>query len=323
MMKMKAAVIEKVGLANEIKIAQIDIPEIGCNDVLIRVHATSVNHVDTFVRSGAFETNMKFPFVVGRDAVGIVEKIGENVQGFSIGQKVWTNSMGYDGRQGVTSEFASIPAERLFAVPKGVDEFKLLASVHSSATASILLNDVLHAKSGKKILIEGAAGHVGTKLVSIAKLLGLTVSVTSNPKDFSYLDSIGASRSYDYSKSLSEISENFDYIVDTSGKNDLELNLQRLNQRGQIGLITAPKSDEFSFSVREFYMNLKQIKGFVISHATLSQIQKAALILNKYFSDNKLLDDDLLIKTLEDVKYAHISLENNQYHHQRIIIKIT
>lgn len=321
-MKMKAAVIEKTGTPDEIKIEKIDMPQISKNEVLVKIHAASVNHVDTFVRSGAFKTQMKYPFIVGRDAVGKIEKIGENVQGFSVGQKVWTNSMGYDGRPGITSEFAAIPAERLFPIPDGVDELQLLASVHSSATAEILLDDILRVKSGNKILIEGAGGHVGTKLVSIANINGLTVSTTSNQRDFDHLKSLGATATYDYSDPVSEIGENFDYIIDTSGKNGLQQNLDHLNQGGQIGLITAPSDDHFEFKVRDFYMNLKQIKGFVISHANISQIQKAGMFLNQYFSDNKLLDDDLLIKSLDDVKYAHISLENNQNHRQRIIIKI-
>lgn len=321
-MKMQAAVIDQVGSPDQIKVEQIDVPQIRPTEVLVKVLATSVNHVDTFVRSGAFKTKMDFPFIVGRDCVGTIEKIGARVENFSVGQKVWTNSMGYDGRQGVASEYSVLPTELIFPVPDGVDDFQLVASVHSSATAEILLNDVLKVKSGKNILIEGAAGHVGTKLVSIAKINGLNISTTSNQKDFDQLKLLGAKKTYDYADAISDINKKFDYIIDTSGKNELQDNLNLLNRGGQVGLITAPKSDQFDFKVRDFYMNLKQLKGFVISHATLSQIQKAGLFLNQYFQDQKLLDDELIIKTLKDVKYAHSMLENNQNHRQRIIIQI-
>lgn len=318
---MKAAFIEKLGDPDRIQIGELPIPNIKENEILVKVHAVSANHVDTFVRSGGFKTKMDFPFVIGRDAVGSVVKIGSKVSNFRVGEQVWTNSMGYDGRQGTTSEFVAVPQERLYPVPDQVDPLKLVASVHSSATAIILLNSILRVKSGSKILIEGAAGHVGKKLVTISRNEGLEVTTTSNVNDFEQLNRLGAKYCYDYHQSIKNIGQTFDYIVDTSGKVDLSNNLSLLNLKGQVGLITAPRSDEFTFSVRDFYMNLKQIKGFVISHATTSQLSKAALFLNQYFSNDKLLDDELLELSYKDVKYAHKLLESNEKHHQRIVLK--
>ncbi|WP_300558414.1 alcohol dehydrogenase catalytic domain-containing protein [Companilactobacillus sp.] len=319
---MKAAFINKTGSADEINIGDLPVPEIGDNDVLIKVEYVSINHVDTFVRSGAFKTKMNFPFVIGRDAVGVIEKCGANIKNFSIGQRVWTNSMGYDGRNGVTSEFAAIPADRTYSVPENVDPKQLVASVHSSATAFILLTNVLRIKSGNKILVEGAAGHVCSKLVEIGKSLGLQVSTTSNPKDFTFLKKIGASNVFDYHQGLDKIAGTYDYIVDTSGKVDLSNNLSKLNLSGMVALITAPANNQFNFDVRDFYMNLKQIKGFVISHATLGQLSKAAEFLNHYFSEGKLLNDDLLELSLTDAQEGQKMLENNEKHTKKLILKI-
>ncbi|WP_334330339.1 quinone oxidoreductase family protein [Companilactobacillus sp. HBUAS59699] len=318
---MKAAYIEKTGSYKEIKIGELPLPTIKNNEVLVKVSYTSVNHVDTFVRAGGFETKMNFPFVIGRDAVGIVEKIGQAVNNFQVGDHVWTNSMGYDGRVGVTSEFVAIPDNRLFKAPK-VDPVQLVASVHSSATAAIILNDIFQVKRNGSILIEGAAGHVGTKLVQLSKLLGLKVTTTSNTNDFEQLIKLGSNQTIDYHTDISLVKNKFDYIIDTSGRVDLNQNLQKLKLYGQVVLITAPKTNQFAFDVRQFYTSSKSIKGFVISHATLEQIQKASRVLNYWLEQGYLLDDACEVLPLADASKAHQMLEEGSDHKQRLVLKL-
>ncbi|AKP66652.1 quinone oxidoreductase family protein [Companilactobacillus ginsenosidimutans] len=317
---MKAAYIEKTGSPENIIIGDLLNPVVNPEEVLVKVEAVSVNHADTFVRSGAFKTGMNFPFVLGRDAVGTVEQLGKKVTDFQIGDKVWTNSMGYDGRQGTTSELISVPINRLYKIPTGVDMLKLVATVHSSATAVILLNDVLQVESGKNLLIEGAAGHVGTKLASLGILMGLNITTTSSPDYFQKIQNLGVTDCRDYHENISDIHSTFDYIVDTSGRVSLEDNLDNLKLGGKIGLITAPSSNKFTFSVRDFYMNLKAIQGFVISHATVDQLYGAAQLINKYVKNQFLLDDDILTLPFSEAAQAHKMLEGNTNHKQRIIL---
>lgn len=318
---MKAAYIDQVGSYQEIKIGELPVPEINPLDVLVKVDYVSVNHVDTFVRSGGFKTNLLYPFIIGRDAIGTVEKTGNQVTEFKVGDHVWTSSMGYDGRNGVSSEFVAIPSNRLFKAPD-IDEKKLIASVHSSATAQIILSDILKVKSNKDILIEGAAGHVGTKLLQISKILGLNVITTSNKRDFDRLNKLGSNRTVDYHQSVTEIDNTFDYIIDTSGKVNLNDNLHLLKLYGQVGLITAPKSDQFSFDVRDFYTNTKSIKGFVISHASLEQLRGAGRSLNRCFERGQLLDDEILELSLSKAGEAHRMLENGLDNGKRIVLKV-
>ena len=304
---MKAAFIKQTGSFKEIQVGDLPMPKTKADEVLVRVIAVSVNYVDTFVRGGGFKTKMNFPFVIGRDAVG---EVAETNNGFVKGQLVWTNSMGYDGRTGTTSEFVAIPKDRLFIAPK-VDPIKLVASVHSSATAAIILKDILEINKGKKILIEGGAGHVGRKLVELANLEGLIVSTTSNQKDFAKLKQLGSKNCFDYHQPVAEIADKFDYIIDTSGKVSLQTNLDKLNLFGQIGLITAPKDNNFNFNVRQMYTQSQSIKGFVISHASLSQIQTSAKLLNQYFAQGKLLDEEILSLPITQAQHAHELLEQH------------
>ena len=111
---MRAAVIHRLGPAESIGLEELPVPRPAAHEVLVRVTATTVNPVDTFVRSGAYATEMAFPFVVARDLVGVVEEIGAEVSGsvagagrsFRVGDTVWCTSLGHHGRQGAASQFA-------------------------------------------------------------------------------------------------------------------------------------------------------------------------------------------------------------------------
>lgn len=322
---MKAAYIKETGSPKNIVIGDLPEPEIDDDEVLVKVTAVSVNHVDTFVRAGSYKTDLSFPFVIGRDAVGQVVKVGEQAAArFGVGSWVWTNSMGYDGRQGTTSRYIAVPAERLFHIPESVDPIKLVASVHSSTTAAILLKTVFRAKSGQTILVEGAAGHVGTKLVQIAHRMGLEVVTTSNKRDFDRLDQLGSDCPLDYQKSLiKQLAkrglDGVDYVVDTSGKVALQENINVLNERGTVGLITAPADNKFTFNVRKFYTTDKTIHGFVLSHALIDQFTESAKLLNELMVDGFLLDDAIIKKPVDDAAWAHQALEK-QTVKERIVL---
>ncbi|MQS52204.1 NADPH:quinone reductase [Companilactobacillus mishanensis] len=315
---MKAAYILKTGNADQIQIGELPMPKINDNEILVKVIAVSVNNVDTFVRSGGFKTEMEFPFVVGRDAVGMIESLGKQVKDFKKGDLVWTNSMGYDGRQGVTSEYISVPESRAYPVPFDVDPKRVVASVHSAATAVILLNDVLHIRSGQSILVEGAAGHVGDKILEYAAQKGLEVSTTSNPRDFDCLKKLGSEKCFDYhdenltDKILDDKSLGFDYVVDTSGQVQLQDNIDMIGLHGSVGLITTPKSGGSSFNVGKFYTSSKSIKGFVISHASSEQLKEASKILNESFEKGKLLEKSFESLSFDKIAQIHQKLEHGQ-----------
>lgn len=105
-----------------------------------RCEPREVNHVDLFVRSVAFPTHTSFLFVIGRDLVGTVVAAGPGAADFSVGRRVWCNSLGHDGRQGAFSEYAVVSAERLYPLPAGVAPEEAAALLHGAATAHIGLN---------------------------------------------------------------------------------------------------------------------------------------------------------------------------------------
>ena len=151
---MKAVYIQKTGGPATIIVGSLPVPKVRPKSVLIKVIAASINYVDLFIRSGIYQTDLPNPYILGRDAIGQVVEIGKDVIQFKVGDCVWTNSMGYDGRQGITSEYALIPEERLFLTPKNADSLKLIGAVHSAATATIVLQDIMELSQNKNSLLK-------------------------------------------------------------------------------------------------------------------------------------------------------------------------
>ena len=306
---MKAAYITEYGGAESIQYGDLEDPVCRENEVIVKSICAAVNYVDTFIRSGRYRTPIPFPFIIGRDMVGVVKETGKGTEGFKAGNIVWTNSMGHEGRQGATAELVSVPQERLYHLPPGVDPVHAAASVHSSATSAILLTEIGKASIGEKILLHGAAGHVGTKLLSLAHQMGLHVTTTSRPADFDKLHSLGADRTLDYEGNISppNISERFDLVVDTSGHADLQDSISLLNTGGRILMITPAPVKPVDF--RPLYTKLGSLLGFVISRATVQQLNKAAEIINSQFAKGLLLDDEIRILPFSKAAQAHQAQE--------------
>src|SRR5207253_765147 len=111
---------------------------------------------DTFVRSGAWRTPLEFPFVIGRDLVGTVAAAGAGAGGFRVGDRVWCNSLGHDGRQGAAAEQAVVPVDRLYHLPDGVDPVDAVALAHPAATAHLALFTHGRLRAGESVAVLGA-----------------------------------------------------------------------------------------------------------------------------------------------------------------------
>src|SRR5512146_952654 len=109
----RAAYVTELGPPESIRVGELPAPQLSTSEVLVRTQALAVNHVDALVRSGRYPTRTPFPFIIGRDLVGVVAAVGEAVDGFREGEAVWCNSLGHHGRQGSFAEYAVVPQERL------------------------------------------------------------------------------------------------------------------------------------------------------------------------------------------------------------------
>ncbi|HVI69429.1 MAG TPA: NADP-dependent oxidoreductase [Magnetospirillaceae bacterium] len=214
---MKAAQITTYGGASVIHINEIPAPSPGPNDVLIKVHASSLNPADSGMREGALKDFMpiSFPATLGGDVAGVVAAIGTNVQNFAPGDKVYGQAYGLFGASGAFAEYAVTDATKIGLMPRKVD-FPMAASlvlVGVSATEAILHHIAL--QPGQKILIHGGAGSIGQLAIQLAKKMGAHVATTVSGKNVIFAEELGADEVFDYqTQDFSLALHDYDAVLD-------------------------------------------------------------------------------------------------------------
>lgn len=282
---MRAAFVTAPGPATDIRVESIPRPEPGPTDVLVQVEAAAVNQVDTYVRSGRYPTPMPSPFVVGRDLVGSVAAAGAG-SGFSVGEPVWCNSLGHAGRQGSCAEYAVVPAERLYRLPPDVDPIATVAVLHPAATAALALHRHAEVRAGQTIFVGGAAGNIGAIAVQLAAEAGLRVIAGARSDDHDRVRELGADAVVDYrDPDLGEqvratSPDGVDVHWDTSGQTQLTDAIRLVATRGRI-LLTAGRRPHENVDLWPLYTRDVQLRGFVISLASVSELTDAAATINR------------------------------------------
>lgn len=321
--QMYAAFIRECGPPDVIRFDTMPVPRPGPTDVLVRVEAVSVNHVDTFVRSGAYATARPFPFVVGRDLVGTVAVRGAGVVGFEVGDRVWCNSLGHAGRQGAAAQYAVVPSDRLYPLAPEADSVTTVAVAHPAATAYLALHTHGRLQAGETVLIAGAAGHVGRAAMTLAH--GARIIATASAADLETCRALGADVALDYrdpdlADRLRDVApEGVDVHLDTSGHHDLDLATGLLAPRGRIVLM-AGLGARPELPVGALYTRDAQIVGFAISSATTVELAAAAARINQLVADGSLTPGVVEHLPLSATAHAHRRLESGAAQGVRLIL---
>ena len=196
---MKAVVCTKYGeTADVVELRQIPEPNAGPNEVLIEVHAASVNPVDFKIQQGALKAIRKldFPFVMGFDVSGVVVAVGAGVQQFKVGDEVFSRvGAAY---MGTFAEFVSLPARNVFAIPEGLSFGEAAALGVNHITAWGMLHGKARIQPWETVLIFGIGGGVSLAALQLARLAGARVLVTSrDPAKLERALSLGADAAID------------------------------------------------------------------------------------------------------------------------------
>jgi NADPH:quinone reductase-like Zn-dependent oxidoreductase len=222
---MKAIVQRGYGAPEQVlELDRVDRPSVGAHDVLVRMRATSVNTPDWVAVTGSpyvlrLQAGLRRPKVPvrGSDVAGIVEAVGTNVTDLQPGDDVfgslWTQSI-TEG-VGTFAELTVAPASQLIKKPAGLTFEEAAASVMSGLTALLAMRDAGRVEAGKRVLINGASGGVGTLAVQMAKVLGAHVTGVCSARNIEFVQSLGADHVIDYAEEdYTRGAQRYDVILD-------------------------------------------------------------------------------------------------------------
>lgn len=282
---MRAAYVTELGPPENIEVGELAEPTLGAFDVLVQPQAMAVNFVDTLIRSGRYPTPKRFPFVIGRDLVGVVTATGDGVDGFGAGDAVWCNSLGHGGRQGSFAEYVSVPRERLYPLPDGADPTETVALLHPAGTAYLGLFREAALRFGETILVSGGAGAVGSSAVQFAAASGAHVIATAREEDADWCRSVGAEVVLDYrdpdlaARIRTAAPGGVDVFFETSRHFDFPRTLPLLAQGGRFVVISSLGS-AVQLPLDQLYLRDASLRGFTISGATATDLAGAARAIN-------------------------------------------
>jgi alcohol dehydrogenase len=217
---MKAAQFSEYGDPSVLRIVEIDKPPVGDGQVLVEVHAASLNPFDTSVRAGYMKDMipLNLPITLGGDIAGVIVEPGTS--NFKVGEKVYGQANAVAGNSGAFAEYAATSASEIAAMPDGFDFKHAAALPLVSASARQALRQHINLQSGDKIFIHGGAGGIGSVAIQLAKHLGAYVASTANGANIEYVKSLGADEVIDYkNEDYAERLTGYDAVFDTVGDN--------------------------------------------------------------------------------------------------------
>ncbi|WP_298210693.1 NADP-dependent oxidoreductase [Acidovorax sp.] len=246
---MKAFIVEKYG-KNGLRAADVPAPEVGPQDVLIRIGAVSINPLDKMVRNGEFKLLLpyKTPFVLGHDLAGTVTQVGAEVRDFKIGDEVYARPR--DLRIGAFAEFIAIHHADIALKPPSLTMEEAAALPLVALAAWQALVELAQIKPGQKVLVHAGAGGLGSTVIQLAKHLGAYVATTANGKDAQRLRGLGADEVIDYTKAdfAREIS-GYDFVLDALGGDNLAKSLTVLKPGGLAVSVVGPPDAAFAAKI--------------------------------------------------------------------------
>lgn len=261
---MKAAVFERYGGNEVIGIRQVPEPVPAADDVIIKVHAASINPLDWKIRNGMAKvlTGFSFPKVLGSECSGEIVETGSRIKDFKKGDPV----IGFPGirRLSAFAEYVAVNEKNTFAKPENISFEKASTIPIAGLTALQSLRNLAHISHNHNVLINGASGGVGTFAVQIAKIFGARVTAVSSGPNAGLLKDIGADHVIDYTlKDFTEGDKQYDIIFDAVSKRTFSECKRALAPHG-IYVNTLPGP---SVLLHHYFLNLltgKKAKGVMV-----------------------------------------------------------
>jgi NADPH:quinone reductase-like Zn-dependent oxidoreductase len=235
---MKAVFIERHGGPEELKYGVLPDPAAKRGEVVVDIHAASVNGADWKVRSGESYPQTKFPYVLGRDFSGVVSAVGEGVEDLAVGDPVF--AVCDVGQEGAYAEKIAIKASIVARKPASISHADAAALALAGLTALVSIEDTLKLRASETILIQGGAGGVASIAIQLAKHIGARVITTASAANHAYLRGIGADQIIDYNvQDFTKTVSDCDAVFDTVGGDVTQRSFAVLKPGGRAAFIAS------------------------------------------------------------------------------------
>ena len=284
----KAVRIHQFGGPEVLAYEDAPMPHLNADDVLVKIHASSINPVDWKVREGYLKDFLphQMPLILGWDFAGEVVALGANVSDWEIGAAVYSRPD--ITRDGTYAEYNAVRANQIAAKPKNITWQEAAAVPLAALTAWQSLYEGANVQAGERVLIHAGAGGVGTFAIQLAKLRGAYVITTTSTRNVDLVKSLGADEVIDYTQSDFSTLRDIDVVYDTLGGEILAQSWGTLKRGGRLVSIVDNPSPEAAAAVGAVPLfcfvqpNATQLQGLT----ELIEAGKIQIIIDSVFNLN-------------------------------------
>ena len=297
---MKAVFINQYGSAELLQYADVEKPQIKSDQMLVKVHASSVNPIDWKIRSGIIQllTGYNFPLILGFDVAGVVEEVGNSVTSFQVGDSIYAFLDSLPG--GAYAEYAAVSERAACLLPNTMSYEQAAAVPLAALTALQALRDSGEIQPGQQVLINGASGGVGSFAVQIAKALETEVTAVCSTKNVELVETLGADYVIDYTqKDFTQDTKQYDIILDAVAKESFS-RCQNILKPNGIYVTTLPALDTLVQGLLTFLVPGKTAK-FMLANSS----GKDLAFLKNLIETNKLRSVIAKTYPLSELAAAH------------------
>jgi NADPH:quinone reductase-like Zn-dependent oxidoreductase len=309
---MKAYKLAKPGIDHPLELIEIDVPNPGDNEVLIKTEAISINPVDIKTRNGAgvySRIKNDSPVILGWDISGKVVGTGNGVSDFAIGDDVF-GMVHFPGHGKAYAEYVIAPIAHLAKIPENVSHSEAAASTLAALTAYQVF--ARHIKKGDRVFIQSAAGGVGHFAVQIARILGAYTIGTASQENEAFLNSIGLDEFINYrTNDFSQTVKDVDFALDTMGGDILARTFSIVRRGGRI--VTLPSGNMPDMKALEEKTGVSI--GFELVESNGRDMEQIA----EWLSDEKLIPHIHQEFSFAEIEKAHQQMNSGRTRGKNVI----
>jgi NADPH:quinone reductase-like Zn-dependent oxidoreductase len=246
---MKAFAIDRYGSNDNVHAVQVPDPQLRNDDVLVQIHAASINPLDAKIRDGKVKTILPYrlPLILGNDLAGVVVRVGSAVRRFQPGDAVYARPD--QDRIGTFAELISITQDDVALKPTTLNMQEAAALPLVALTAWQALIERADLKPGQKVLIHAGSGGLGSVAIQLAKHLGASVATTTSAANLDRVKHLGADLVIDYrTTDFAGVVRDYDVVLDPLGGDTLNKSFGVLEPGGKLMSVAGPPDPAFAKS---------------------------------------------------------------------------